>query len=245
MTPGLLGQLVDWSWIGAHLTGGDASTPSIRSLLVQHIALTVIAVAIGTAISIPLGILSYRRHAVYVPVTFVSGILYTIPSLALFILLIPITGLSFLTVEIGLVSYTLLILVRNVVAGLAAVPADVKDAATGMGMRPRQLLWQVELPLATPVIMAGVRVATVSTIGLVTIGSLIGKGGLGMYIRGGLQTFFDTEILVGAVLSLLLALVADALLVGIERLLTPWTRRSDRRTRRRGRRELVGVAGGR
>jgi len=216
---------IDWSWIESHLTGGDASTPGIRALLLQHIELTVIAVVVGTAISIPLGILSYRRHAVYVPVTFVSGILYTIPSIALFGLLIPLTGLSVLTVEIGLVSYTLLILIRNVVAGLVAVPADVKDAARGMGMTDRQLLWRVELPLAIPVIMAGVRVATVSTIALVTVGSVIGIGGLGQYILGGLQVFFSTEILVGVVLSVILALVADALLVLAERLLTPWARR--------------------
>ena len=234
MTQGVLAELINWTWIRDNFANTPPGTPSIVSATLQHIELAVIAVVIGTAISLPLGILAYRRAALYVPVTFVSGLLYTIPSLALFVLLIPLTGLSYLTVEIGLVAYTLLILIRNVVAGLAGVPGDVKDSARGMGMRDRQLLWRVELPLALPVIIAGVRVATVSTIGLVTIGALIGRGGLGQFILGGLQVFFTTEILVGVVLSLLLALVADAALVGVQRLLTPWARRGGRRSTARG-----------
>jgi len=151
-------------------------------------------------------------------------VLYTIPSLALFALLIPWTGLSLLTAEIGLVSYTLLILIRNVVAGLQAVPPDVLDAARGMGFSRRQVLWRVELPLATAVILAGVRVATITTIGLVTVTALIGRGGLGFLILQGIQQFFSTPLIVGAALSVLLAVIVDALLVLIERLATPWTR---------------------
>jgi len=135
-----------------------------------------------------------------------------------------VTGLTITTVEIGLVSYTLLILIRNVVSGLDSVPSDVKEAARGMGFSDRQILLRVEIPLAFPVIMAGVRVATVSTIGLVTVGALIGKGGLGQFILDGLQTFFNTEILLGAILSLVLAFAADGLLLAVQRLVTPWAR---------------------
>jgi osmoprotectant transport system permease protein len=161
---------------------------------------------------------------VYTPITWLAGFVYTIPSLALFVLLIPITGLTITTVEIGLVSYTLLILIRNVVAGLDGVPEDVKDAARGMGLTDRQILWRVEVPLALPVIVAGIRVATVSTVGLVTVGAFIGIGGLGQFILDGLQTFFNTEILVGAILSVAVAFAAETILLGSQRLLTPWTR---------------------
>jgi len=226
VSAGLLGELINWTWVRQNFVNTPPGTPSIVSATVQHVVLTIIAVAVGTAISIPLGIQAHRRAAVYLPVTFVSGLLYTIPSLALFVLLIPLTGLSYWTVEIGLVSYTLLILIRNVVAGLAGVPEDVKDAARGMGMRDRQVLWHVEMPLALPVIIAGIRVATVSTIGLATVGAIIGIGGLGHFILDGLQTFFNTEILVGIVLTLVLALIADALLVGAQRMLAPWFRRA-------------------
>jgi osmoprotectant transport system permease protein len=182
-------------------------------------------VAIGFAISLPIAVYAYRHRRVYAPLTFVTGLLYTIPSLALFVLLQPFTGLSTTTAEIGLVSYTLLILIRNTVAGLRGVPEDVKEAARGTGHTDRQILWKVELPLAVPAIVAGVRVATVTTIGLVTVTALIGKGGLGHFILLGLQTFFSTATLLGAILSVALALVADGLLLGAERALTPWARR--------------------
>ena len=159
--------------------------------------------------------------------TWAAGILYTIPSLSLFVILIPITGLSATTVAIGLVSYTLLILIRNTTAGLAGVPADVVDSAVGMGFSTRQVLWHVEVPLAMPVIMAGIRIATVSTIGLVTIGSLIGRGGVGQFILEGLRTLFQTEILLGAVLAVALAFVADGVLLVVQRAMTPWA--TDRR----------------
>ena len=207
--------LVQWDWISGHFG-------AIGGRLAEHVLLTVIAVAAGLAISVPTGLVAYRYRRLYAPMTWITGLLYTIPSLALFVLLIPLTGLSTLTVEIGLVSYTLLILLRNVVAGLNGVPDDVKDAATGMGLSRRQILWRVELPIALPVIVAGVRVATVSTIGLVTVGALIGKGGLGQFILDGLQTFFNTEILVGAVLCVALAVLAELMLLAAQRKLTPW-----------------------
>lgn len=197
---------------------------NIGERLVEHAWLTFLAVGIGLLISIPLGIYAYRHRRVYAPVTWVAGFLYTIPSLALFAFLTTYTGLTTLTAEIGLVSYTLLILIRNVVAGLQGVPSDTKDAARGMGYTGRQLLWKIELPLAFPVILAGIRVATVTIIGLVTVTSLIGKGGLGFFILQGMRRFFNTPILVGAVLSVLLAVTADVALLGLQKLLTPWTR---------------------
>jgi osmoprotectant transport system permease protein len=210
-------ELIRWDWIADHLD-------DIAAQIVEHIQLTVIAVVIGFAISLPLAILAYRRRAAYPPITFVAGLLYTIPSLALFVLLIPVTGLSVVTAEIGLVSYTLLILIRNTVAGLRGVPDDVRDAARGMGYTPTQLLLRVELPLALPAIIAGVRIATVTTVGLVTVTALIGQGGLGRSILDGLQIFFATPTLVGSVLSVVLALLADALLLLAQGAITPWAR---------------------
>ncbi|MDQ4149752.1 MAG: ABC transporter permease [Actinomycetota bacterium] len=186
--------------------------------------LTVLAVVIGVVISLPAGIFAYRHKRAYAPVTWVAGLLYTIPSLALFAFLTSYTGLTTLTAEIGLVSYTLLILIRNVVAGLEAVPADVKEAASGMGYTKRQLLLRVELPLALPLIAAGVRVATVTTIGLVTVTALIGKGGLGYFMLLGLRRFFSTPIVVGAGLSVVLAFLAEASLAWGQRLAAPWIR---------------------
>jgi osmoprotectant transport system permease protein len=216
--------LVRWDWVNSHWG-------AIGARVAEHVMLTMVAVAIGLLISFPLGVLAHRRRRFYAPVTWFAGLLYTIPSLALFVLLIPITGLTVTTVEIGLVGYTLLILIRNVTAGLDGVPADVKDAARGMGLTPRQILWRVEVPLALPVIVAGIRIATVSTIGLVTVGALIGKGGVGQFILQGLQILFNTEIVVGALLSVLLAFVAEALLLGMQRALTPWARARDAKAR--------------
>jgi len=168
--------------------------------------------------------LALRLPRLYAPITTVTGILYTIPSLALFALLVPYTGLSIVTAEIGLVSYTLLILTRNIVGGIRGVPVEVRDAAVGMGYTARQLLWRIELPLALAVIFAGVRVATITTIGLVTVTALIGEGGLGYFILLGIQLFFSTPLLVGAVGSVLFAVVMDGLLVLVQRQLTPWSR---------------------
>jgi osmoprotectant transport system permease protein len=186
---------------------------------------------VGFAISFPLAILAHRHRRLYPPLTWVTGILYTIPSLALFASLIPLTGLTRTTALIGLVSYTLLIFIRNTVAGLEGVPEDAKEAARGMGYTRRQMLWRVELPLALPVIMAGVRIAAVTTVGLVTITALIGLGGLGKFILQGLRLFFSTATLVGAVLSVVLALAVDGSLLAVERSLTPWARPGSDRPR--------------
>jgi osmoprotectant transport system permease protein len=209
--------LVDWSWLGTH-------TSEIGHLAVQHVQLTVIAVVIGLAISLPVGISAYRHHRIYGPVSGFAGLLYTIPSLALFALLVPYTGLSTTTAEIGLVSYTLLILIRNIVSGLEGVPSDVREAARGMGYSDRQLLWRVEIPLALPVIIAGVRIATVTTIGLVTVTALIGQGGLGALILQGYRQDFPTPAYAGAALSVVLAVLSDVVLLTIQRLLTPWAK---------------------
>ena len=208
-----------WQWVGDH-------AGLIASRTGEHVELTVIAVAVGLAISLPLSILAYRHARAYPPITWAAGLLYTIPSIALFVVMIPITGLSVMSVEVGLVSYTLLILIRNIVVGLRSVPEDVREAAVGMGYSRRQLLWKVELPMALPAVMAGVRVATVSTVGLVTVGFIIGKGGLGELIIDGLDRFYTPEVIVGAVLSIALALVADGLLLAAQNALTPWARRS-------------------
>ncbi len=209
--------LVNWSWISGH--AGD-----IWFRFLEHVRLTVIAVGVGFLVSFPLGVYAQRHRWFYGPLTWVTGLLYTIPSLALFVLLIPYTGLGYMTAEIGLVSYTLLILIRNIVAGLNGVPEDAKEAARGMGYTNRQLLWRVELPLALPVIIAGVRIATVTTVGLVTITALIGLGGEGHFILQGIQQFFATATIVGAFLSVVLAIGADGLLLVVQRLLTPWSR---------------------
>lgn len=207
----------DWEWIRDHV--GE-----IGRLSVDHVVLTGLAVGIGLLISFPLAILSYRRRALYPPITWVSGILYTIPSLALFALLIPFTGLTKVTAEIGLVSYTLLILIRNMVVGLDGVPADAKEAARGMGYTDKQLLWRVELPLALPAVVAGLRIATITTIGLVTVTAIITEGGWGALILAGLRDSNPTEVVVGSGLCFLLAIAADAAFLATQRFLAPWSR---------------------
>lgn len=209
--------LVRWDWIASH-------TDDILQRLLEHIELTGIAIALGLLISFPLGVYAYRHRAFYGPIAGLTGVLYTIPSLALFAFLVPYTGLSVLTAEIGLVGYTLLILIRNIVAGLRGVPADAREAAVGMGYSRRQLLWRVEFPLALPATIAGIRIATVTTIGLVTVTALINQGGMGYFILLGLDRFFPTAALLGGVMSVALAVAADALILGVQRVLTPWTR---------------------
>jgi osmoprotectant transport system permease protein len=210
---------VRWDWVSRH---GDA----IASALREHVELTAIAVGIGLAIAVPLALAARRWRVLERPVLSFTGGLYTVPSLALFALLVPLWGLSRLTAEVGLVGYTLLILVRNVIAGLDGVPDDVRDAARGMGYRPARQLVEVELPLALPVMFAGIRIAVVTTIGLVTVTGLIGQGGLGAFIVEGINRDFRTPVVVGSVLSIALAVVADVLLAGALRLLTPWQRRA-------------------
>ena len=197
----------------------------IGQRLGEHLLMTVIAVLGGFAISFGLALLIRRQRRMHAPVLAVAGVLYTIPSLALFALLIPFTGLSLLSAEVALVSYTVLILVRNIVAGFDSVPAEVLEAANGMGYGSWQRLWRIDLPLAAPIIIAGLRIATVTTIGLVTVTSLIGQGGLGyLIVVVGIRQFFPTAIYVGALLSIALALVADLALVALQARLTPWAR---------------------
>lgn len=192
---------------------------------VEHVQLTVMAVVIGLAISAVLSAVAVRFRWTYTPITWVANLLYTIPSLALFVTLIPYTGFGIRTALIPLVTYTLLILVRNIVAGLDGVPASVREAADGMGYTPLRRLVSVELPLALPTIIAGIRIASVTVIGLVTITALVGYGGYGAFINDGLNRQFSTPIVLGAALSVLLAVVVDAVLVLIERWSTPWARR--------------------
>ncbi len=165
-----------------------------------------------------------RCHPALLPWA-LTGIAYSIPSLALFAFLVPITGFTILTAEIGLVSYTLLILIRNIVAAIDGVDPSVKEAALGMGYTPGQMLRKIELPLAIPIIVAGLRIAGVTTIGLVTVTSLIGQGGVGFFILEGLRRFFSTEIVLGTALSVILAVALDLTLLGVERIRTPWARR--------------------
>jgi osmoprotectant transport system permease protein len=208
---------IDWAWLGRN-------AEEIASRTLEHVILTFIAVGIGFVIALGLSIVALRNRGLYGPITAVTNVMYTIPSLALFAALVPFTGLSLLTAEIGLVSYTLLIIIRNTVAGIDSVPAAVKEAADGMGYTPRARFWRIEVPLALPVIVAGVRIATVTTVGLVTVASIIGHGGLGTFILRGFQTFDWTRILVGTVGSVVIATVLDLFFIWLERRLTPWAR---------------------
>jgi osmoprotectant transport system permease protein len=186
--------------------------------------LTAIAVGVGLLIAAPVALVARRWRWLESPILYITGILYTIPSLALLAFLVYWTGLSVLTAEIALVSYTLLILIRNIIAGLDGVPSEVLEAAEGMGYSRTRQLVRVELPLALPVIVAGIRIAVVTTIGLVTVTAIIGLGGLGQLILDGLIRDFRTEIVVGSVLSVALAVVADLSLVGLQRVAIPWSR---------------------
>jgi len=196
--------------------------------LIEHIELTAIAVGVGMVIAFTAAILAYKFNWFEGPFTLLSAFLYTIPSLAAFELLVPITGINRTTAEIALVSYTLLILFRNTLTGLRGIPPSALEAAQAMGLTDRQRLLRVELPLALPAIMAGIRIATVTTISLVTVAAYIGVGGLGEPIFNAIQTGFKTEFIAAGLLAIALALVADALLVVAQRLLTPWARRSRR-----------------
>ena len=207
----------DWAWTSRHLD-------DVATKILAHLVLTGLAVGIGLLISLALALLIVRYRWLDTPVTWITGILYTIPSLALFALLVPFWGFSLRTAEVGLVSYTLLILIRNIVAGLRGVPPEVREAAVGMGYSPAQVLVRVDLPLALPVIIAGVRIATVTTIGLVTVTAIIGRENLGQFILEGINQLFSTKIVLGAVLSIALAVAADVLLLGVQRLVAPWLR---------------------
>ena len=211
------GSWIWWHWVGTH---GHL----IRSATVQHLQLTAVAVGIGLVISFPLALIARRWQWTESPILGATGVIYTIPSLAAFGFLIPITGLTTLTAEIALTSYTLLILIRNIIAGLDGVSPEVKEAARGMGFTATRQLVKVELPLALPAIIAGIRIATVSTIGLVTVTAIIGVGGLGELIYDGLIRSFRTPLVVGAALSVALAVAADLALALIQRGASRWDR---------------------
>ncbi len=210
-------SLIDWSWI-------DRNSGQIWDRTLEHLTLTGISVSLGLIISIGLAIVALRWRWTFVPITWATGVLYAIPSLALFALLVPFVGLSQTNALIALTSYTLLILIRNIVAGIDGVPAAVVEAADGMGYTPRARFWKMEVPLALPAIIAGIRIATVTTIGLVTITSVFGLGGYGFFILRGLNTLFATQIIVGVVLSVALAVLFDVGFFMLERLLSPWAR---------------------
>lgn len=198
---------------------------TILRYLGEHVRLTVAAVLLGAVIALPLALLARRSRLLAGSVLGLSTLIYTIPSLAMFAFIFPFTGLSATTVLVGLVAYSLVILVRNFLAGLQGVPDDVREAARGMGYGSVRRFLQVDLPLALPAFMAGLRIATVSTVALTTVGVLVGHGGLGQLITGGFNAnFYRAEIVTGTIGCVLLALFADLLLAGVERLLTPWTR---------------------
>lgn len=211
-------SFVWWDWVGRN--AGD-----IGERTVQHLQLTGVALGVGLAVAAVLSVVALRWRRTYAPITWATGLLYAIPSVALFAVLVPITGLSFLTAEIGLVSYTLLILVRNIVAGVDGVPAHVKEAADGMGYTRARRFVEVDLRLATPTIIAGIRIAAVTVVGLVTVTALVGSGGYGVLILDGLGRNFTTPIVVGATLSIALAVVIDLALLGVQHAITPWARR--------------------
>jgi len=197
----------------------------ISEALLQHLRLTVVSVLIGVALAAVLGTAALRFGWAAQPITTVAAVIYTIPSVALFGILVPYTGLSMWTAVIPLVGYTLLVLVTNFVAGFRSVPTEVRDAADGMGMTRVRRVLGVELPIAAPYLVAGIRIATVSTVGLVTVAAIIGQGGLGRLILDGLRRSFWTPMVVGSVLSILLALVLDVAIQFVGARLMPWARR--------------------
>jgi osmoprotectant transport system permease protein len=211
---------LEWDWIrdnwGILWTAG-----------IQHLVLTAWAVGLGFLLALALAVVARRYRRTYAPILSLGGVLYTIPSLAAFALLWPFFGFTMPTAVIPLASYTLLILTKNLVDGIDGVPAEVVEAATAMGYRPTRLFLTIQLPLAAPVVIAGIRVATVTVIGLVTVTALLGMGGLGQVILRGFRVTppHPTMILAGTFLSVVLALVMDFLLLSAERALTPWQRR--------------------
>lgn len=209
--------MIDWGWIGRNM-------PEIVDRTWQHLFLTLVPVAIGIVVSLGLTAMVLRWRRSYAPITVVAGILYTIPSLALFAVLIPIVGLNATNAIIALTSYTLLILVRNFVAGIDGVPPSTLEAADGMGYTRTARFWRMEVPLALPVIVAGIRIATVTTVGLVTVSVVLGLGGYGFFIYRGFQARQVTQTLVGLLLSIALATTLDLLFVWLQRWLTPWAR---------------------
>ncbi|QYJ17204.1 Carnitine transport permease protein OpuCB [Rubrobacter xylanophilus DSM 9941] len=215
-------RIMDWGWVRENLT------EDILPALIGHVYLSGVSLAIALAVSLPTGVFVARHRKAYPPVMFLAGLLFTIPSLALFAILVTVPGIGIgpNAVIIALVAYSILVLVRNTVAGLDSVPPETIDAARGMGLTSRQILFKVELPLALPVIVAGVRIATVTVIGIATIGAYIAGGGLGQLIFDGIDRLFPTMIITGAVLATALAVAADVGLLLLERRLRPWARRA-------------------
>ncbi|MFC4535516.1 ABC transporter permease [Sphaerisporangium dianthi] len=210
--------LIRWAWIGRNW-------PNIQQLLVDHVVMALVPVLLGLLVALPLGLASARWRVLYQPTVTLMNVVYSLPSLAVFIVLIPLTGLAErATVIIPLTFYSLAVLIPAVVDGLAAVPDHVRQSAVAMGFGPMRRLLQVDLPIAVPVVLAGLRVAMVSSISLVSVGALIGRGGLGYLFIDGWQRQFSTPIIVGIVLVVVLAVLADGLLVLAQRLLTPWAR---------------------
>jgi osmoprotectant transport system permease protein len=211
--------LLDIAWIGAHLD-------DLAWRTLQHLGLSAIAVGVGFVLAFVFVVLSLRVRALLAPLVALAGVLYTIPSLALFAALVPFTGLSLLTAEIPLVLYTQLILIRAIAAGFEATPREVAEAAVAMGYTRRQRFLRVNLPIGVPLMVAGLRLASVSTIGLVMVVTLIGNnfGGLGLFIKEGIASFFPTKVYVGAIFSVLLAVGVDQALAALERRLAPWLR---------------------
>lgn len=228
--------LIRWDWIERNLDD------DIAEALREHLVLSITPVLFGLLIAVPLGLACARWRRLYPPALAVTSVLYAVPSIAAFVILVAFTGLEYTTVIIPLTLYTLSVLVPSVVDGMRSVPDHVRQAATAMGFGQLRRLVQVELPLALPVVIAGLRVAAVSNISLVSVGSLIGIGGLGSLFVQGLQRDFPTPIIVGIVLTIALALAADLLLLLVQRLLTPWER--GRRAVARRRRAKPATAGG-
>ncbi|MER5708487.1 ABC transporter permease [Streptomyces sp. NPDC042898] len=208
------------------ICGAYVSTRSeiLTDAVVQHLQLTGVSVALALLLALPLAVVARRWRWAAGPVLGVTTVLYTIPALAMFSLLLPVYGLSAALVVAGLVLYSLTLLVRNLLAGLRAVPEETRQAARGLGYGPIRLLLTVELPLALPAAMAGLRIATVSAVSLVTIGAIVGHGGLGNLIYSGMNTYFKSQVLTASALCVVIAVTADLLLLGAQRLLTPWTR---------------------
>lgn len=210
---------VDWSWVSDHRS-------LIVSRLTEHAILLGWSLLLALIVAVPLALASLARRRVYAVILLVTGVLYTIPSLAAFSLLLPFTKLSHLTAIIPLAAYALLILVRNIVTGLEQVPHDVQDAAVGLGYSRRRKLVRIDLPLALPTIFAGIRIAVVTLIGLIPVSALIGQGGLGLLMTDGFQRDFYTPLVVGVVLTIAFAVAADAVLLLVQKSLTPWTRKA-------------------
>lgn len=210
----------DWL-CGSYLT---SRREILQDAVIQHLQLTAVSVSVGLLVAVPLALAARRWRWAAGPVLGLTTILYAVPSLAMFSLLLPVYGLSASLVVAGLVLYSLTLLVRNILAGLRAVPEETRQAARGMGYGPIRLLVAVELPLALPTAMAGLRIATVSAVSLVTVGAIVGYGGLGNLIYSGMNTHFKAQVLTASVLCVVIAVCADLLLLGVQRLLTPWTR---------------------